>query len=179
MNTLEDIRINMQNCIKVFKEKINNIRTGNISPNILNSIKIDNYGVITPLYQLSNITVQNSSTIKIALFDPSLVKKVEKAILMSDLGINPISEKSEIKVFFPKISEERRKELIKILKKETENSKIVLRNIRRYEIKKLNLNKKISKDEEYFLQEEIEKITNFYIKEIDKFFLKKEKDLKI
>lgn len=171
----------MIKCINFFKYKINKINTGRASTDILNDIKVNCYNNITKLKQLASITVENALTLKINLFDTSLISVVEKEIINSNLGVNVISKSKTIRVFIPSLTEERRKQLIKIIKLETEQSKILIRNIRREfndALKEKIKIKKISMDYEYKIQEIIQKLTNIYTKKIEDIYILKEIELK-
>lgn len=171
---------NMKKCLFVFKENINKIRTERISTNILNGIKIKYYDTLTSIKQLANITLKDFSTLKIDLFDSSLLKLIEKEIISSNIGIYPTIIGNSILAKAPPLSEERRKSLIKIIKKESEKVKIIIRNIRRDandKIKSLVKNKTISSDYERTIQKRIQELTDNYIEKIKKISLKKEMDL--
>ncbi|MFI4818990.1 MAG: ribosome recycling factor [Enterobacterales bacterium] len=177
---IKNINNKMNKCIKSFKNKLNEIRTSRASPDFLKNINVKCYGNIYPINKLSNINTENYNTLSITLFDITLIKLIKKSILSSNLGLNPIISNNIIKVHIPEINEDRRKELIKLVKKYSENSKISIRNIRRYykeKIKCLIKEKIICNDEKDKLQNEIEKITNFYIKKIKILLLNKENSL--
>ncbi|WP_425619785.1 ribosome recycling factor [Buchnera aphidicola] len=170
----------MKICVETFKNSINNIQTGRASPALLNNVYIEYFGVKTSLYQLSNITVENSHTLKINIFDISITPLIKKAILNSNLDLNPISRGKDILIIIPTLTEERRKKLVKIIRNDAENSRISIRNIRRDandQIKKHLKNKIISEDDEYVAQTKIQNMTNDYIKQIDSILLKKEMEL--
>ena len=146
------------------------IRAGRANPNILNKIKVEYYGVPTPMQQLANITVPEARTLMIAPWEPSLVKEIEKAIMNSDLGITPNNDGRNIILNFPELTEDRRKELVKDIKKKGDNAKVAIRNIRRDAndaIKKENKAGDISDDEAKNSEDEIQKITDKYIAMID------------
>lgn len=171
---------NMEKSLFVFKEIINKIRTSRISPDILNGIKIQYYGSLTSIKQLANITLKDFSTLKIDLFDSSLLKSIEKEIINSNIGINPTIIGNSILVKAPMLSEERRKSLIKFVKKESEKVKIIIRNIRREandKIKNLVKEKIINLDHERKTQKKIQDLTDNYIEKIKKLSLQKEIDL--
>lgn len=161
----------MIKCIDTFKDNINKINSGKANPKILDNIKIKYFGKISSIKTLGTIVLENASTLKINLFDSSLIKIVEKEIISSNLGIYPRSVGCIIYVTIPPMSEERRKEFIKIVKNELEQSKISIRNIRRDcndKLKNLTKSKKISLDEERRMQNEIQKTTDSYIKKLEK-----------
>ncbi|WP_367670432.1 ribosome recycling factor [Sodalis-like secondary symbiont of Drepanosiphum platanoidis] len=177
----QDTELKMKKCINTFISSINNFRIGKISTNILDGIKIPyDKNCYVLLKKISNITLKNSNTLSITVFDKKFVSIIKKTILISNLGVNPFSNGSIIYLSFPQISEERRKELLKIIKSYVENSKVSIRNIRRESnnIIKKNLKKKIiNKDQEYNMQNQINKLTDYSIKNLDKIFLEKEKDI--
>lgn len=180
INNLQvNIKLHMKKCITNFKEHINKIYIGRVSPNILYGIQVEYYGVLTPLSQLTNAVVENSRTLAITVFDQKMIKPIEKAILTSDLGLNPIISASIIRIILPFLTEERRLYLVKKIRIESEKSKISIRNIRRNindKIKFLSKNKEINIEEEYCYQNKVQQLTDFYIKEIDTILIKKESE---
>ena len=156
------------------------IRAGRANPHVLDKITVDYYGVPTPLQQVGNITVPEARMIQIQPWDGSLIKAIEKAILTSDLGINPSNDGKIIRLVFPELTEERRKQLVKDVKKKGEGAKVAIRNIRRDandSFKKLSKSSDVSEDEIKKLEEKIQKMTDKYIKEIDKAVEKKSKEI--
>ena len=156
------------------------IRAGRANPNILNKIKVEYYGVPTPMQQLANITVPEARTLMIAPWDPSLVKAIEKAILNSDLGLTPNNDGKNIILNFPELTEERRKEIVKDIKKKGENAKVAIRNIRRDAndaIKKMEKAGDISEDELKTNEDKIQKMTDKYVGLIDKAIEKKSTEI--
>lgn len=170
----------MEACMKIFQNNIDNIRTGRASPTLLNCIFIEYFGSKTYLRQVANVTVENSNTLKINVFDTSTTDLIRKAILNSDLDLNPIVHGQDILVPIPVLTEERRKNLIKMIRGNAENSRICIRNIRRDsndKIKSFLKNKMISEDNEYTAQVKIQKMTDDCIKKIDSILFKKEQEL--
>lgn len=156
------------------------IRAGRANPNILNKIKVEYYGVPTPMQQLANITVPEARTLMIAPWEPSLVKAIEKAILNSDLGLTPNNDNKNIILNFPELTEERRKEIVKDIKKKGENAKVAIRNIRRDAndaIKKMEKAGDISEDELKTNEDKIQKMTDKYVGLIDKAIEKKSTEI--
>lgn len=156
------------------------IRAGRANPNILNKIKVEYYGVPTPMQQLANITVPEARTLMIAPWEPSLVKAIEKAILNSDLGLTPNNDGKNIILNFPELTEERRKEIIKDIKKKGENAKVAIRNVRRDAndaIKKMEKAGDISEDELKTNEDKIQKMTDKYVGLIDKAIEKKSTEI--
>lgn len=180
----------MDDRIKVFAEKMdksyNNmleefstIRAGRANPKILSKITVDYYGVPTPLQQVGNITVPEARIIQIQPWEPGMLKQVERAINMSDIGINPTNDGKVIRLVFPELTEERRKDLVKDVKKKGEAAKVAVRNIRRDAndyLKKLG-KQDVSEDEIKDLEDEVQKETDAHIKEIDKSVEEKSKEI--
>lgn len=155
------------------------IRAGRANPHLLDKIRIDYYGTPTPLQQVGNITVPEPRMIQIAPWEKTLIKDIEKAIMASDVGITPSNDGAVIRLVFPELTEERRKDLVKDIKKKGEEGKIAIRNIRREgndSFKKL-LKEDVSEDEIKLLEEELQKLTDKFIKEIDKLVEEKSKEI--
>ena len=170
----------MQSSINVFSNELKNIRTGRVSPDILKSITIDCYGSKTPLTQISNINNLDNMTLNVNIWDSSLVKIVEKTILDSNLGVTPQTDGNNILLKFPELTAERRKELVKIISEISEKFKISIRSIRRKyldELKNLEKNKILSIDENKKFQEDVQKITNNSIKDIENITSSKELEI--
>ena len=160
----------MRKTISVFEENLSEVRAGRANPAILNKIRIDYYGVPTPIQQAANISVPEARMIQIQPWDKSLIKEIEKAILTSDLGLNPSNDGSVIRLVFPELTEDRRKEIVKDVKKKGEAAKVAIRNIRRDgndAFKKLK-GTDVSEDEIKDLESELQKLTDKYIANIDK-----------
>jgi ribosome recycling factor len=176
----KDADTRMEKSVEAFKNQISKIRTGRASPSILDCIMVEYYGASTPLRQLANVTVEDSRTLAINLFDRSLGSAVEKAIMASDLGLNPSSAGSVIRVPLPPLTEERRKDLIKVVRGEAEQGRVAVRNVRRDandKVKALLKDKEISEDEDRRSQDDIQKMTDAYIKLLDAALAEKEKEL--
>ena len=155
------------------------IRAGRANPHVLDKIKVDYYGTPTPIQQVGNITVPEPRMIQIAPWEKSLIKEIEKAIMMSDVGITPSNDGTLIRLVFPELTEERRKELVKDVKKRGEDSKVVIRNARRDgndAFKKL-AKTEVSEDEIKELEDNLQKLTDKYIKDIDKLVEEKSKEI--
>ncbi|EJL81102.1 ribosome recycling factor [Pantoea sp. RIT-PI-b] len=183
-NVINDIKkdadTRMEKCVDAFKNNISKVRTGRASPSLLDGIMVPYYGTPTPLRQVANVTVEDSRTLKINVFDRSLSAAVEKAIMTSDLGLNPSSAGTDIRVPLPALTEERRKDLIKIVRGEAEQGRVSVRNVRRDandKIKALLKDKEISEDDERRSQDEIQKMTDAHIKSVDAALADKEKEL--
>ena len=176
----KDAGVRMDKSIEALQSQLNKIRTGRAHPSLLDGIQVSYYGADTPLNQLANVTIEDSRTLALTVFDKSLTQAVEKAILTSDLGLNPMSAGTVIRIPLPPLTEERRKDLVKVVKGEVENGRIAVRNIRRDangDIKSLLKDKDISEDEARQAEEEIQKLTDAKMKNIDAMFAVKEKEL--
>jgi ribosome recycling factor len=172
----------MNKVIDVLKKELSTLRTGRANPQILDNITVDYYGASTPITQLGNITSPEPRLLVIVPWDPKIIKDMEKAIQKSDLGINPSNDGKVIRLVIPELTEERRKELVKLAKKMGEEAKVAVRNIRREAIDHLKKQKKdgdISEDEEKRQQDDIQKLTDNKINEIDSIIEQKEKDIMI
>ena len=170
----------MKKTLEILKKEFAGLRTGRASTGLLEPISVEAYGSKVPISQVSNISVPEPRTITVQVWDNALVPNVESAIRASNLGLNPMTEGSLIRLPVPDLTEERRKEIVKVASKYTEDSKVVIRNIRRDamdKIKNLEKNKEISKDELFQFSEEVQKITDEMISEIDKLYSDKEKDI--
>ena len=180
----------MNERVKVFDEKMTKsynslvnefatIRAGRANPHVLDKLTVDYYGVPTPIQQAANISVPEARMIQIQPWEKSMVKEIEKAILTSDIGINPTNDGSTIRLVFPELTEERRKELAKDVKKKGEQAKVAIRNIRRDgndAFKKLK-GTEVSEDEIKDLEDELQKLTDKHIKDIDKAVDEKSKEV--
>ena len=170
----------MAKSVDTLKHDLAKIRTGRAHPGILDSIRVDYYGTEMPINQVANVTLSDARTISIQPFEKKMAQVIEKAIRDSDLGVNPASSGDVIRVPMPALTEERRKELTKIVKHEGENAKVAVRNIRRDAIQHLkNMLKEgeVSEDEEKRAQDDVQKLTDKSIVEVDKLVAEKEKDL--
>lgn len=172
----------MQKSISVLHQELAKLRTGRAHPSLLEHITVSYYGNDTPLTQVASISVLDARTLQIAPWEKSLVAAIEKAIIQSNLGLNPASSGDIIRVPLPQLTEDRRKELLRIVKAEAEKTKVAVRNVRRDandECKRLVKAKEISEDDERRMQNEVQKITDAYIKDIDAIVLQKEKELMV
>ena len=169
----------MQKTVDFLGEDFMTIRAGRANPHVLDKIKVDYYGTPTPLQQVGNITVPEPRMIQIAPWEKSLIKEIEKAILCSDVGITPSNDGSVIRLVFPELTEERRKDLVKEVKKKGEESKVAVRNSRRDgndSFKKL-AKEDVSEDEIKMLEEQLQKVTDIFIKEFDGMVEEKSKEI--
>lgn len=175
-----NLKERMEKSIGAFKEKLSEIRAGRANPAILNKVKIDYYGTPTPINQVAGVSVPEARLIVIQPWDVSVLKDIEKAILASDIGLNPNNDGKVIRLAFPELTEERRKELAKEIRKIAEEAKVAIRAIRRDgidEAKVKQKNSEITEDELKSAETEIQKITDKYIDEIDKILADKEKEI--
>jgi ribosome recycling factor len=176
----QDSEKRMKKSIESLQVDLSKVRTGRANAGFLDHVQVDYYGTLTPLSQVANITTSDSRTIMVTPWEKSMVAAVEKAILTADLGLNPATAGSAIRVPMPALTEERRKELIKVVRNEGEQGRVSIRNIRRdanSQLKDLVKDKAISEDDERRAAEVIQKLTDKYIAEIDALLVVKEKDL--
>ena len=175
-----DTKMRMDKTLESLKTDFGGLRAGRAHASLLDGIMVEAYGSMTPLSQVGTISVPDARTLSISVWDKSLAKAVDKALRESDLGLNPASDGQLIRIPIPPLSEERRKELVKIASKYAEQNKIAVRNIRRDGldgVKKLKKDNLISEDEEKRYENEIQKLTDEAIKKIDEAFASKEKDI--
>lgn len=175
-----NLKEKMEKSISVYSEKLSEVRAGRANPAILNKVKIDYYGTPTPINQVASISVPEARLIVIQPWDKSLLSPIEKAISVADIGINPMNDGNLIRLAFPELTEERRKELSKEIKKMAEDAKVAVRNIRRDEMdaaKEDLKNNNISEDEEKRLEELIQKATDKYTAKIDELTEKKTNEI--
>lgn len=171
---------NMDKSISSLKHELNRVRTGRASLSLLDGVKVDYYGTSTPLNQVASLSVPENRLITIQPWDVSVIKDVEKAILKSDLGLTPTNDGKIIRISIPQLTEERRKELVKIVNKISEEHKVAVRNIRRDSnelIKTLKKDGDISEDDAFKAQEKVQKITDDYIRSIEDIYKEKEKEI--
>ena len=175
-----DAQTRMAKSVESFKGQLAKVRTGRAHPSLLDGIMVPYYGSNTPLRQVGNVSTEDARTLTVTVFDATLIPAVEKAIMGSNLGLNPMSAGTVIRIPLPPLTEERRKELIKVVRGEAENSRIAIRNIRRdanNDLKTLEKDKDISEDEQRLGEENVQKITNEFVKQIDDILAVKEKEL--
>lgn len=175
-----EIKEKMNKTINVFSENLSEIRAGRANPAILNKIKVDYYGVPTPISQVAGISVPEARLIVIQPWDANILKEIEKEILKSDIGINPNNDGKVLRLAFPELNEERRKEIVKDIKKLAEDAKVAIRSIRRDAIdgfRKQQKDSEITEDELKVAEDEVQKITDSMIEEIDGILANKEKEV--
>ncbi|MGI6226177.1 MAG: ribosome recycling factor [Peptococcales bacterium] len=177
---LLDSEERMQKTIEVLRKDFASLRAGRANPAILDKVQVDYYGVPTPINQMANISAPEPRLLVIQPWDKSIISSIEKAILKSDLGLNPSNDGTVIRIAIPQLTQERRKELVKVIKKKAEEAKVGIRNIRRdanESLKSLEKSKEISEDENKKSQDDVQKLTNKYILEVDKVLAAKEQEL--
>ncbi|EKE69204.1 ribosome recycling factor [Gallaecimonas xiamenensis] len=175
-----DAKTRMEKSLEATKSQMAKVRTGRAHPSLLDSIRVDYYGAASPLKQVANITAEDARTLAITVFDRNMIQAIEKAIMMSDLGLNPSSAGTTIRIPLPPLTEERRKDLVKLVRGEAENGRVAIRNVRRdanNDIKALLKDKEISEDDERRAQDEIQKLTDAFVKQVDEVLAAKEAEL--
>ena len=177
---LNNFQEKMEKSLKNLEEEYAGIRAGRANPHVLDKLKVDYYGTPSPIQTVANVSVPEARVIMIQPWEPSLVKEIEKAILCSDIGINPSNDGNIIRLVFPELTEERRKELAKDVKKKGEDAKVAIRNIRRDAmdyLKKLGKGDDISEDEVKDLEDSVQKLTDSYVAKIDSAIDAKSKEI--
>jgi ribosome recycling factor len=176
----QDTSGRMGKSIDALKKSFTKIRTSRAHPSLLDQVVVSYYGADTPLSQVANVAVDDSRTLSITPWEKSMMQAIEKAIMSSDLGLNPVTNGNIIRVPLPMLTEERRRDLVKLVKAEAENGRLSIRNIRRdanSEIKEALKEKMVSKDDAHAGEEKVQKITDDYIKQVEKLLEEKEADL--
>jgi len=181
---LEDLRkdasARMQKCVQVFQADLKKMRTGRAHPSLVEHLKVDYYGADVPLQQVANISIEDARTLVISPWEKTMVGPIEKAIHKSDLGLTPMTAGTVIRVPLPPLTEERRRDISKVVRQDAENARVSIRNVRRdvlTDIKELLKEKEISQDDERKAQEEIQKLTDRFTGEIDQQLAAKEKEI--
>lgn len=175
-----DAKDRMTKSIESLKSQMSKIRTGRAQPALLDGITVEYYGAATPLRQVANIVAEDARTLVVSVFDRTMAQAVEKAIMTSDLGLNPASAGTSIRVPLPPLTEERRRDLTKLVRSEGEQARVAVRNVRRdcnADLKTLLKDKEITEDDDRRAQEEIQKLTDTFVKQIDDLLAAKEKEL--
>jgi ribosome recycling factor len=176
----QDPKENMEKTIAALKKELKRVRTGRASLSLLDGVKVDYYGTLTPLNQLATLAVPESRMITIQPWDTSVIKEIEKAILKTDLGLTPSSDGKIVRIAIPPLTEQRRKELVKVVHKICEEHKVSIRNIRRdanETIKELKKDGQLAEDEAFKSQDKIQKMTDEHIKLVDECYKEKEKEI--
>ncbi|HTT01880.1 MAG TPA: ribosome recycling factor [Steroidobacteraceae bacterium] len=181
---LEDAKKNAQTrmtkCVQTFQTDLKKLRTGRAHPSLIEHLKVDYYGSEVPLQQVASISVEEARTLVVSPWEKSLVQAIEKAIHKSDLGLNPNTAGTVIRIAMPPLTEERRRDLTKVVRHDAENARVAVRNVRRdvmAEIKELLKKKSVSQDDERRAEVEVQKITDKYVAEIDQALAAKEKEI--
>ena len=181
---LDDIKkdavVRMQKCVLAFKNELKRLRTGRAHPSLLEHIRVEYYGNEVPLPQVSNIALEDARTLTVTPWDKGMVQVIEKAIMKSDLGLNPVTAGTVIRVPMPPLTEERRRDLTKVVRHEAENARVAVRNVRRdvmNELKEMLKEKPVSQDDDRRAQEDVQKLTDKHVAEIDQVLVEKEKEL--
>ena len=170
----------MQASIEALKKKFASVRTGRASLALLDGLTVDYYGTPTPIQQVASLSLPDSRQISIQPWEQKIIPEIEKAIMKSDLGLTPMNDGKLIRINIPVLTEERRKQLVKVVKKEAEDAKVAVRNIRRdvnEELKKLEKEKHVSEDEIKKEHDEVQKITDSFVKKVDELLDHKEKEI--
>lgn len=175
-----DAETRMQKSVQSLHSELAKIRTGRAHPSLLDHVMVDYYGTDTPIKQVANVVIEDARTLAVTPWEKPMVAAIEKAIMTADLGLNPATAGTVIRVPMPALTEERRRDLVKIVKNEGENARIAIRNIRRdanSDFKDLLKEKEISEDEAHQAEDEIQKLTNKYVAEVDAAIVVKEKEM--
>jgi ribosome recycling factor len=170
----------MQKCVLALRNELKRLRTGRAHPSLLEHIRVDYYGNEVPLNQVANLALEDARTITVTPWEKSMVQAVEKAIMKSDLGLNPNTAGTVIRVPMPPLTEERRRDLAKVVRHEAENARVAVRNVRRdimSDLKDLLKEKLVSQDDDRRAQDDVQKLTDKYVAEIDQVLAEKEKEL--
>jgi ribosome recycling factor len=177
---LKDSRERMGKSIEAIRHELATVRTGRASPHLLDRVNVDYYGTNTPLKQLANVAATEARTLTITPYDKSAIKQMEKAILESDLGLTPSNDGNLIRLTIPELTEERRKELVKVVRGIGEEGRVAVRNIRRdcmHDLRELKTEGEVGKDEEHRAEEELQKLTDAKIEEIEQLLKGKEEEI--
>jgi ribosome recycling factor len=174
---MSDIKARMKKAVESFEKELATIRTGRANPTVLDRVQAEYYGTKTPLNAMANIITIDGRTLEVKPFDKSALKDIEKAITDSDLGFTPTNDGNRILISIPELTAQRRQELVKVVKKEAENSKVVIRNIRRDEMDKIKKDDSLTEDDKKKEQDDIQKATDEFVKKIDDVATAKEKEL--
>lgn len=176
----KDAAERMQKCVLALRNELKKLRTGRAHPSLLEHIRVDYYGNEVPLNQVANIALEDARTITVTPWEKSMVQAIEKAIMKSDLGLNPNTAGTVIRVPMPPLTEERRRDLAKVVRHEAENARVAVRNVRRdvnQDLKDLLKEKLVSQDDDRRAQDDVQKLTDKYVAEIDQVMAEKEKEL--
>jgi ribosome recycling factor len=170
----------MDKCLDVLRQELTKIRTGRANPSLLDHVRVEYYGNEVPISQAATVSVEDARTISITPWDKSMVQPIEKAIHTSDLGLNPSTAGTVIRIILPPLTEERRRELVKVVRQEAETARVAIRNVRRdvnQDIKELLKEKLVSEDDERRAEQDIQKLTDQHIAQVEKLLESKEKEM--
>jgi ribosome recycling factor len=170
----------MQKCVQVFQADLKKLRTGRAHPSLVEHLKVDYYGSEVPLQQVANISIEDARTIVVSPWEKTMVSPIEKAIFKSDLGLTPMTAGTVIRVPLPPLTEERRRDITKVVRQDAENARVAIRNVRRdvlTDVKEALKEKLISQDDERKAQDEIQKLTDRFVAEIEQLLTGKEKEI--
>jgi ribosome recycling factor len=176
----KDARERMAKCVQNFQSDLKKLRTGRAHPSLIEHLKVDYYGSETPLQQVANIAVEDGRTLVVSPWEKSMVQPIEKAIYKSDLGLTPMTAGTVIRIPMPPLTEERRRDITKVLRHDAENARVAVRNVRRdvmSDIKELLKEKEISQDDERRAETEVQKLTDKHVADIDQILAAKEKEV--
>jgi ribosome recycling factor len=179
-STLREAEDKMKKAVSVNLEELSNIRSGRASPSLLNRVTVDYYGTQVPLNQISNLSVPEPRLLVIAPYDPNSISAIEKAILASDIGITPNNDGQVVRLAFPQLTEERRKELVKVAHARAEDGRVAIRSVRRHakdHLLKLKKDHELSEDEERSAENELQKLTDKYVAQVEENLKRKEQEL--
>lgn len=177
---LKDARIRMQKSVEVLRVELTKLRTGRAHPSLLDHVTVDYYGNEVPLSQCANVNAEDARTLSVAPWEKDMVGKIEKAIMTSDLGLNPSTAGTVIRIALPPLTEERRRDLVKVMRGEGENAKIAIRNVRRdaiSDLKELEKEKEISADDLRRAEQDTQKLTDRFVADVDKLLDDKEQEM--
>jgi len=177
---IQDAESRMNKSVESLRTELTKIRTGRAHPSLLDQVMVDYYGSMTPIKQVANVVAEDSRTLAVTPWEKPMVGAIEKAIMTANLGLNPASQGTVIRVPMPVLTEERRRDLVKVVKGEGESGKVAVRNIRRdanSDFKELLKEKEISEDESHGAEDQVQKLTDKYVAEIDKLLEAKEKEM--
>lgn len=176
----KDAAERMQKCVVALRNELKRLRTGRAHPSLLEHIRVDYYGTETPLNQVANVAIEDARTLTVTPWEKTMVSVIEKAIMKSDLGLMPATAGTVIRVPMPALTEERRRDLTKVVRHEAENARVAVRNVRRdimNELKEMLKEKLLSQDEDRRAQDDVQKLTDKHVAEIDQVLAEKEKEL--
>jgi ribosome recycling factor len=176
----KDATVRMAKCVQVFQADLKKLRTGRAHPSLVEHLKVEYYGSDVPLSQVANIAIEDARTIVVSPWEKQMVQAIEKAVFKSDLGLTPMTAGTVIRIPLPPLTEERRRDIIKVVKQEAENARVAVRNVRREvlaDVKDMQKEKMISQDEERKASEEVQKLTDKHIADIEQVLAAKEKEI--